>query len=116
MLTSFGKTLRKIRIDHDELLKDMASKLGVTVAYLSAVENGKREVPDSWIDIISCKYGLADAEVVELQKCAYESKDNLRIDLNNVSVEERELALAFARSFKTLTEEEMKTLNEIFKR
>ena len=38
MLTSFGKTLRKLRIDNEELLKDMALKLGVTLAYLSAVE------------------------------------------------------------------------------
>ena len=37
MLTKFGKELRKIRIEHDEILKDMADKLNVTAAYLSAV-------------------------------------------------------------------------------
>ena len=46
MLTEFGKCLRKIRIDKAELLKDMAEKLQVTSAYLSAVEHGKREIPD----------------------------------------------------------------------
>ena len=44
MLTNFGKALRKLRIDNNELLKDMALKLEVTVSYLSAVENGKRDV------------------------------------------------------------------------
>ena len=39
MLTNFGKALRKLRIDNNELLKDMALKLEVTVSYLSAVEN-----------------------------------------------------------------------------
>ena len=43
MLTSLGKFLRKIRIDNDEYLKDMADKLGVTVSFLSAVENGKKK-------------------------------------------------------------------------
>lgn len=38
MLTKFGKELRKIRIENDEILKDMADKLNVTAAYLSAVE------------------------------------------------------------------------------
>ena len=45
MLTEFGKALRKIRIDRQQLLKDMANKLGVSSAYLSAVENGKRRMP-----------------------------------------------------------------------
>ena len=52
MLTEFGKFLRKIRIDRQELLRDMAGTLGVSVAYLSAVENGKRNVPVSWINKI----------------------------------------------------------------
>ena len=30
------------RIQHGELLKDMADKLDVAPAYLSAIENGKR--------------------------------------------------------------------------
>lgn len=53
MLTRLGKELRKIRLDRDELMKDMARKLGVTVAYLSAVENGTRKFPDAWIQIIA---------------------------------------------------------------
>ena len=116
MLTNFGKTLRKIRIDHDELLKDMAECLNVTVAYLSAVENGKREVPDSWIDVLADSYGLTTQEKMELQKYAYEDKNSLKISLDGIGAEEKELALAFARSFKTLTDEEMKTLAEIFRR
>ena len=44
MLTEFGKALRRIRLDNDELLKDMADKLKVSSAYLSAVENGKKNL------------------------------------------------------------------------
>lgn len=45
-LTEFGKFSRKLRIDNGELLKDMAIKLNVTVSYLSAVEIGKRNIPE----------------------------------------------------------------------
>lgn len=116
MLTKFGKTLRKIRIDHDEVLKDMANKFGVTVAYLSAVENGKREVPDNWISVIEREYHVSGDEMRELQKYAYENKNSLKIDLCGIEQEEKELALAFARSFKSLSDEEMKMLSNIFNR
>ena len=42
MTTNFGKFCRKLRIDNDELLYDMAAKLGVSSAFLSKVENGKK--------------------------------------------------------------------------
>ena len=74
MLTRFGKQLRKIRIDRDQRLKDMAEQLNVTVAYLSAVENGNRVVPDSWVYTLSKKYELSEEETVSLQKAAYEGK------------------------------------------
>lgn len=46
MLTEVGKFLRKVRIDHDEILKDMATKLGVSVSFLSVVENERKNIPD----------------------------------------------------------------------
>jgi len=38
MLTSLGQFLRKLRLERGEILKTMADKLGVTSAFLSAVE------------------------------------------------------------------------------
>lgn len=40
----------------------MDDRLNVTTAYLSAVENGKRNVPDAWVYEIIDKYGLTDSE------------------------------------------------------
>ncbi len=116
MLTAFGKTLRKIRIENDELLKEMAAKLNVTSAYLSAVENGNREVPDSWIDILATEYNLSNEEKKELQLFAYEKKENIKINLQGMEKKERELALAFARSINGLTEKEIDKLLNIFNR
>ncbi|GAA5106734.1 XRE family transcriptional regulator [Bartonella jaculi] len=45
MVTSFGKILRKLRVDHSERLLDMAEKLDVSVSFLSSVEIGKKSVP-----------------------------------------------------------------------
>ncbi|MFD0587611.1 hypothetical protein ACFQZE_06325 [Paenibacillus sp. GCM10027627] len=58
MLTEFGKFVRKLRIDNDELLKHMANKLEVSSSYLSAVEIGKCNLPDEWKEVIINSYKL----------------------------------------------------------
>lgn len=111
MLTRFGKQLRKLRIDREERLKDMADRLNVTTAYLSAVENGKRNVPDAWVYEIIDKYGLTDSEAKELQRAAYENKDEITINLKNT--ENTEIALSFARKFRKLTLEQADELQKM---
>lgn len=49
MATELGKTLRKIRIDRDELLKDMAEKLDMSPSMLSSIENGTRKPPTGFL-------------------------------------------------------------------
>ena len=68
MVTEFGKFTRKLRVDSDELMKDMAKKLGVTTSYLSAVEVGKRKVPTSWGELINENYELTEEQSSELFK------------------------------------------------
>jgi len=48
MITEYGKFLRKLRIDQGQILKTMAEKLGVSSAFLSAVENGKKKIPKTF--------------------------------------------------------------------
>lgn len=117
MLTKFGKELKKIRVENDEILKDMAAKLNVTAAYLSAVENGNRKVPDSWVSIISEKYRLKEEEAAKLQSMAYENRNSVKITYDNSNETEADLALSFARKFKELDKADalkiQKILNKI---
>lgn len=113
MLTRFGKELRKIRIEHDEILKDMADKLNVTAAYLSAVENGNRKIPDSWVNIITEEYGLSDEVSEHLQRLAYEDRDNISVCFDKENSRETNLALSFARKFKDLNNEQIKEIQKI---
>lgn len=114
MLTNFGKALRKMRIDHEEFLKDMAKKLNVTVAYLSAVENGNRDVPDAWVNKLAESYNLSKEERKQLQNYAYEGKNSIKIDFAGMNEEEKEIALAFARSFPRLSAEDKNMMKKIF--
>ena len=45
-MTPFGEKMRKLRAERGLQLKDMAAGLGVSPAYLSALEHGKRGRPN----------------------------------------------------------------------
>lgn len=113
MLTKFGKELRKIRIENDEILKDMADKLNVTAAYLSAVENGNRKVPDAWVNTIVTKYNLSDEKATTLQKLAYEDRCDINLTFDGTNSRETNLALSFARKFKDLDNNQIKEIQKI---
>lgn len=115
MLTPFGKFSRKLRIDRGELLKDMANNLGVTSAYLSAVEVGKRNIPESWLDKINSMYKLASEEAENLMKAYSETLTQIKIDLNNQTPQHKEAAMIFARELKDLNENELEDFLLAFK-
>ncbi len=58
MTAPVGKILRKLRIDHDERLSDMARHLAVSPAFLSAVERGKKPPPLRLVQAVVTKYPL----------------------------------------------------------
>lgn len=114
MLTEFGKFSRKLRIDCGELLKNMADKLGVTPSYLSAVENGKRNVPEEWINVIIEKYNLENRQISELKQAYYDTLTDVNINMKGKNIEDRRLITSFARKFDTLDEKTKKELKNIF--
>ncbi|MCL4410898.1 MAG: helix-turn-helix domain-containing protein, partial [Gammaproteobacteria bacterium] len=49
MLTPLGKEIRKRRIDVGISLRGMAEKMGVSAAYVSALETGKKKAAESML-------------------------------------------------------------------
>ena len=110
MLTEFGKALRKIRIDRQQLLRDMADRLGVSSAYLSAVETGKRRIPQDWVSKIASIYSLSCEEQADLQSAADNSVFDVTISLVNASEQKRNAVLSFARALDGLNDEDLKRI------
>lgn len=109
MLTEFGKCIRKIRIEHGAILADMAKSLDVTPSYLSAVEHGKRKIPNTWIESIAKAYDLTRDEIIDLQNAAERSRNEIVIPLGN-SRERDDVALTFARVFDNCDQETLSNL------
>ena len=103
--TSFGEFMRLLRVKNHEVMGDVAKMLGVKVPFLSAVENGKKNVPTEWIDKIVNYYNLNEDEQSDLKEAIEESKTQYKIIANDSGVNQRKAALQFARSFDEMDDE-----------
>jgi len=116
MITEFGRILRNIRMDCNELLKDMADKLNITSSYLSAIEHGKREIPEGFVNDIICLYNLNGGVAAEVKRVAANSKLTLKLDLNGRRDNAKNLANAFARKLGDLDDIQINEMMSILKK
>ena len=110
--TKFGEFLRILRVKNHEVMGDTAKLLGAKVPFVSAVENGKRNVPEKWFGILVEHYSLSPLEQEELRTAIEESKTQVKINLTKMPQAKRTVALQFQRSFEKMDEE---TADEILK-
>jgi len=115
MITKIGDFLRKLRLDNQQILKDMAEVLGVSSAFLSAVENGKKSMPDSWCNILKESYKLSDDDVDNLRQAAMESQKSISLNLQSASPSNRQLAVSFARQFDSMDADTSKKILRILR-
>lgn len=110
MVTEFGKVLRIIRISTGDSAKEMAGKLGISVPYLNAIENGRRDVPSNLADKVISVYELSEKDKETLRESLIQSKDRVKIDLTELAEKQRKIIMALARN-----EVDETTLDEIVK-
>ncbi|WP_074381032.1 helix-turn-helix domain-containing protein [Bartonella doshiae] len=110
MVTSFGKILRKLRVDHSERLLDMAKKLDISVGFLSSVEIGKKSVPIGLEERIIELYGLDKAMASLLKKEAYSCRKSIIITPSTPL--QRETVVAFMRLLDGLHQEALADFKE----
>ncbi|WP_417788699.1 helix-turn-helix domain-containing protein [Terasakiella pusilla] len=110
MLTPFGKIARKIRSAKGLRLLDVASELGVTSAFLSAVETGKKVLPQGFEEKVATAMSLAKDEISELRSAADQTRQDVKV--SNLEPEDRELVAIFARRFNELPQEEVEDLKK----
>lgn len=110
MITAFGKFLRDLRHRHAELLKDMAGKLEVSSAFLSSVETGKKSIPVSWLKSLCSLYQLNEEQKKKLAEAIDQSQKSATIDLSTQSNQRRSVAVALARQFDSLSDEQVRLI------
>lgn len=92
-MTPFGDRMRKLRTERGVTLKEMAEALGVSSAYLSALEHGKRGRP-GWhlIQRILAYFNIIWDEADEVVRLARISHPRIAIDTSGLNPKATELA------------------------
>jgi len=113
-VTPFGKKLRDLRAERGISQKDMAKAIGVSAAYLSALEHGRRGQP-TWdkLQRIIQYFNIIWDEAEELQRLAMISDPRITIDTGGLTPAATELANLLA---ETIGEIDAATAEELIKR
>ena len=113
-MTPFGARLREIREARGMTLKSMAAAIGVSPAYLSALEHGRRGRP-TW-DLLQRIIGHLNIiwdEADELVRLADLSHPRIVIDTEGLSPKATELANRLAECIGSLDEERLDQLIDL---
>ena len=113
-MTPFGAKLRALRDDANMTQAQLAQKLGVSPAYLSSLEHGKRGRP-SWaiVQQVIEIFGLIWDDAEELEKLARLSHPKVMIDTSDLSPKATELANRLARVVQRLDDPTLDNLLNI---
>ena len=110
-MTPFGEKMRKLRADRAITMKQMSTAIGVSSAYLSALEHGKRGRP-GWhlIQRIIAYFNIIWDEAEEVTRLARISHPRITIDTSGLNPLATELANRLADDIGKL---EPQTLHEL---
>lgn len=110
-MTPFGLRVRALRQERGVSQKEMAEAIGVSAAYLSALEHGRRGVP-SWplLQKIVGYFNIIWDEAEDLQRLAAASHPRVTVDTAGLSPSATLLANRLAGTISQLTEAEIAEL------
>lgn len=100
MITPLGKFLRSIRIEQNELLYDMATKLGISSSKLASIEHGKEYLDDDLRKKLFDTYPEITPDILhELEASNPENKNKKGMTAMSGIVEENGLAAVHTTSY-----------------
>lgn len=114
MITQLGKELKKLRIDLDITLVKLSELVNLSPAFLSAIETGRKKVPDGFLDLLAGKIPAVEQNRAKFEVLINQARREIRVPLEEgTSYEDANLMTSLARRFRTLTKEEKDNLKRI---
>lgn len=110
MITEFGKLLRFYRIENGMILKEMAEILEIPSSYLSSIEMGRKAVSKEFLEKLFEKFSFTEREKEKLTDAAQKSVYTVKLNIQKMDEERKDLALTFARKFDTLNSKDVEKL------
>ena len=113
-MTPFGKKVRSLRAERGLTQKQMAESIGVSPAYLSALEMGKKGRPSfALVQRIITYFNIIWDDAEELIELAGISHPRIVIDTSNLSADATSFANRLSREIKKLTDSDIALLTTL---
>lgn len=110
-MTPFGARVRELRQARGATLSEMAEAIGVSAAYLSALEHGRRPRPTAArLDQICAYFQIIWDDAEELKELARRSRPRVVIDCGGLSPDAVRLGNALARQIGDLDPETLQAM------
>lgn len=110
-LTPFGIAVRKLRLDKHLRLLDVAKLLDCSAAFVSAIETGRKPIPDGFVLTVARAMKLSTEELATLRKAADRTRKHVSIE--KLPENQREIVAAFARRLDKVPPDMMAELKKI---
>ena len=116
-MTPFGKKVRSLRAERGLTQRQMAESIGVSPAYLSALEMGKKGRPSfALVQRIITYFNIIWDDAEELIELAGISHPRIVIDTSNLSADATGFANRLSREIKKLTDSDIALLTTLLDR
>ncbi|SRR5690606_32909899 len=110
-MTPFGERIRALREEKGVTQKDMAEAIGVSPAYLSALEHGNRGAPNwAMVQKIVGYFNVIWDDAEELQRLAGNSRPRVLVDTTGLSPQATLLANRLAEDIRRLSKDDIAEL------
>lgn len=113
MISKFGLYIREIRKKENDSLRTMARKMDISAAFLSAMEVGRKAIPNDYIERIAKIYNLNKNEIEELEDVINETNQKVSIELEKMNENQKEISLMFARKIKNADNDLIEKLRKV---
>lgn len=116
-MTPFGARMRELRRQRGLTLQNMAADLGVSAAYLSALEHGKRGKPGPGLVMEICGYfGLIWDEAEALKRLADLSHPKVTLDTGGLTPQATAFANRLGECLRELDDDAIAALDDLLVR
>lgn len=112
MISKFGLYIRQIREQKNDSLRNMADKLNISAAFLSALEVGRKTIPLDYVEKIKVIYNLSEKEAIDLENSIHETNERVPLELALMNEAQKDVSLLFARKIKNADENLLNKLKE----
>ena len=113
-MTPFGEAMRRLRMQKGVTQKEMAAALGVSQAYLSALEHGNRSAPSfDFIQRVAGYFNVIWDDLDELMRVAGLSHPRVVIDTSGLDAEYTAFANRLAHEIRNLDKKTIAALDAV---